>query len=175
MTDNFVNSADKPLNILVLCTGNSARSIMGEVTLNKFGAGKVQAYSAGSKPTGSLNSHVKALLDQKGYDTSRCRSKSWDEFAGPEAPKMDIVVTVCDNAAGETCPYWPGIPVTIHCGFLDPATQTGSELEIMEKVDAIYAAIEEFAKQVTAVSFHELTQSQIREKLRTIAAECSQT
>lgn len=109
------------MNILVLCTGNSARSILLESILNHTSGGRVTAYSAGSHPTGAVHPQALVLLAAKGHDTSTARSKSWDEFSGPPAPKMDVVITVCDSAAGETCPYWPGAPVTAHWGVDDPA------------------------------------------------------
>ncbi|NNK17310.1 MAG: arsenate reductase ArsC [Sulfitobacter sp.] len=109
------------MNILVLCTGNSARSILLESLLNHLGGGRVTAYSAGSQPAGKVNPHSIALLSAKGHDTSGFRSKSWDEFAGPDAPKMAAVITVCGSAAEETCPIWPGAPVRAHWGVEDPA------------------------------------------------------
>lgn len=109
------------MNILVLCTGNSARSILLEALLNDLGAGRVRAFSAGSQPAGKVNPHALALLAAKNHPTGGYRSKSWDEFGAPDAPQMDVVVTVCGSAAAETCPMWPGAPLKAHWGVGDPA------------------------------------------------------
>ena len=122
--------ADQPFNVLFLCTGNSARSIMAEAILSKLGAGKFRAYSAGSQPKGQVHPETMRLLQGLGYDTSGYRSKSWHEFAKPGAPALDFAFTVCDNAAGETCPVWPGQPMTAHWGIPDPAEATGTEAEV---------------------------------------------
>src|SRR6516164_9365476 len=121
---------ERPYNVLFLTTGNSARSIMAEAILNKVGAGKFRAYSAGSQPKGQVHPETMRLLQSLGYDTSRFRSKSWSEFADPGAPLLDFVFTVCDNAAGEACPLWPGQPMTAHWGVPDPAEATGTDAEI---------------------------------------------
>jgi protein-tyrosine-phosphatase len=120
---------DKTYNVLFLCTGNSARSIIAESVLNRIGKGRFRAYSAGSYPRGTVHPFALDLLRRQGYDTAKLRSKSWDEFAAPEAPPLDFVFTVCDNAAGEVCPLWPGQPMTAHWGMPDPAAATGSETE----------------------------------------------
>jgi protein-tyrosine-phosphatase len=124
-----VVSSNQPLNVLFLCTGNSARSIMGEVVLNRLGRGKFKGYSAGSHPAGAVNPSALQVLQQAHYDTSGLRSKSWDEFAQAGAPKLDFVFTVCDDAAKEVCPIWPGQPMTAHWGLPDPVKAQGSDAE----------------------------------------------
>ena len=118
-----------PFNVLFLCTGNSARSIMAEAILRKAGTGRFNAFSAGSLPKGAVHPFAIKVLESCGYPTNGMSSKSWEVFAGPEAPKMDFVLTVCDNAAGETCPLWPGQPMTAHWGIEDPATVEGSDID----------------------------------------------
>src|SRR4051794_19716653 len=120
----------RPLNVLFLCTGNSARSIIAEAIMNRIGGGKFKAYSAGSMPKGHVHLKAIELLNRLNYDTSGLRSKSWEEFATPGAPKLDFVFTVCDNAANEVCPIWPGQPMTAHWGILDPAAVKGTEDEV---------------------------------------------
>lgn len=116
---------DRVRNVLFLCTGNSARSILAEALLNRDGAGRFRAFSAGSQPKGELHPAALALLSEQGFQLEGLRSKRWEEFATPDAPQMDLIITVCDSAAGETCPIWPGHPTSAHWGIEDPATVEG--------------------------------------------------
>lgn len=122
--------AKREFNVLFLCTGNSARSIIAEAILSREGMGRFNAFSAGSQAAGQVNPYAIDLLESLNFDTSNCRSKNWDEFAEPGSPKMDFVFTVCDNAASEVCPVWPGQPMSAHWGVPDPATATGTDAEI---------------------------------------------
>ena len=129
----MTNPQPRPLRVLFLCTHNSARSVIAESILNRVGAGRFVAYSAGSTPSGTINPHALSLLRRLNYPTEDLRSKPWEEFAQsthPDAPDLDFVFTVCDNAAGEVCPIWPGQPMTAHWGIPDPSCATGSEAEI---------------------------------------------
>jgi len=121
--------SDKVFNVLFLCTHNSARSVIAECVLNRLGRGKFRAHSAGSAPRGEVHPYALDLMRELSYDTSDLRSKSWDEFATPDAPAIDFVFTVCDNAANEVCPVWPGQPMTAHWGVPDPSAATGTEAE----------------------------------------------
>lgn len=155
-------------NILVLCTANSARSILGEALLAHHGAGRVRSFSAGSTPRGTPNPHGIALLKSKGYDTSGFRSKSWDEFEADDAPSMDIVVTVCDNAAGETCPIWPGAPVQAHWGIPDPHGET--EAEWTAAFEQAYALLEVRVIALMALPFEDMKPGDLKTALNTIGA-----
>jgi protein-tyrosine-phosphatase len=137
---------ERPYNVLFLCTGNSARSILSEVILNVRGKGRFKAYSAGSHPTGRVNPFAIQLLERMGMPTEGLRSKSWDEFAAPGAPPLDFVFTVCDNAAGEVCPYWPGQPMTGHWGIPDPAGVDGTDVQ---KTDAFREAFRVLDRRIT--------------------------
>ncbi|MFZ5522664.1 MAG: arsenate reductase ArsC [Pseudomonadota bacterium] len=136
---------EKQYNVLVLCTGNSARSILGEVLFNVLGKGRFIAYSAGSNPAGRVNPFALELLQQQGFSTEGLRSKSWNEFAAPSAPEIDFIFTVCDNAAGETCPIWPGRPATAHWGIPDPAHVEGGD---EAKRAAFRKAYEQLARRI---------------------------
>lgn len=132
---------DRLFNVLFLCTHNSARSVMAEALLNTIGRDRFQAFSAGSLPSGRVNPFAIEMAKTIGYLTDDIRSKSWDEFAATGAPRMDIVITVCDNAAGETCPVWPGHPATAHWGFPDPSAVQGSDDEKRNAFDQVFHAI----------------------------------
>jgi arsenate reductase len=129
-------------NVLFLCTGNSARSILSEAILNRMGEGRFRAFSAGSKPVGRVNPGAVELLDRRSFPTEGLRSKSWDEFAGADAPAMDYVITVCNNAAGETCPVWPGRPATDHWDIDDPAGVGESDDERRAAFEEAYATLD---------------------------------
>ena len=157
-----------PFNVLFLCTGNSARSIMAEAILNKLGAGKFRAYSAGSQPKGRVDPRTIELLQSLGYDTSGFRSKGWNEFAKPGAPSLDFVFTVCDNAAGETCPVWPGQPMTAHWGVPDPAEAKGSAAEIALAFKDAYRMLHQRIGVFTALPIRSLDQLSLQQRLKEI-------
>ena len=165
-----MTSDDTPFNVLFLCTGNSARSIMAEAILNKIGRGKFCAYSAGSQPKGRVNSSAIQLLQGLGYDTSGFRSKSWSEFAKPGAPPLDFVFTVCDNAAGETCPVWPGQPMTAHWGVPDPAEAQGSEAEVALAFKDAYRMLHQRIGIFAALPIRSLDKLSLQAKLREIGS-----
>lgn len=158
----------EPYNVLFLCTGNSARSIMAEAILNKVGAGKFRAYSAGSQPKGRVNPETVRLLQSLGYDASGFRSKSWHEFAKPGAPPLDFVFTVCDNAAGETCPVWAGQPMTAHWGVPDPAEAKGNDAEIALAFKNTYRMLNRRIGIFASLPLRSLDRLTLQNKLREI-------
>src|SRR5215471_16612731 len=158
----------QPYNVLFLCTGNSARSIIAEAILNPLGQGRFHAYSAGSQPKGTVNPHTLQLLRSLGYDTSPLRSKSWSEFAKPGAPALDFVFTVCDNAAGEACPLWPGQPMTAHWGVPDPAEATGNAAEIALAFKDAYRMLHQRIAVFAALPIKSLDRLSLQAKLRDI-------
>lgn len=159
---------DHPYNVLFLCTGNSARSIMAEAILNKVGAGNFRAYSAGSQPKGQVHPEARQLLRSLGYDTSGFRSKSWSEFADPGAPLLDFVFTVCDNAAGEVCPLWPGQPMTAHWGLPDPAGVKGNSAEVALAFKDAYRMLNQRIGIFVSLPLRSLDQLSLQKKLREI-------
>jgi arsenate reductase (thioredoxin) len=167
--------ADRPYNVLFLCTGNSARSVMAEAILNKLGAGKFRAYSAGSQPRGQVHPETLQLLRGLGYDTSGFRSKSWDEFTAPRAPEFDFVFTVCGNAAAEACPLWPGRPTTAHWGVPDPALATGKPAEIALAFKDAYRMLHQRIGIFTALPLRSLDQLTLQNKLREIGRSSGAT
>jgi len=158
----------EPYNVLFLCTGNSARSVIAEAILNKAGAGKFHAYSAGSQPKGQVNPRALQLLQSLGYDTAEMRSKSWDVFATDGAPKFDFVFTVCDNAAAESCPVWPGQPMTAHCGIADPAEAKGTPAEVSLAFKEAYRLLNQRISIFTALPLHSLDQLSLKHRLKQI-------
>lgn len=160
----------KPLNILILCTANSARSILAEAIANHLGKGRVQAFSAGSHPRGEPNPAALTLIADKGLDTSALRSKSWDEFAGTGAPEMDLVVTVCDNAAGESCPLWPGVPIKAHWGIADPAGKGSTPEEVREAFVGAWDLLEARFSALMALPFETMTVGELQAELDAIGA-----
>ena len=160
--------AERPFNTLFLCTGNSARSILAEAILDKLGAGRFHAFSAGSQPRGAVNPYTLALLQSLGYDTAGLRSKSWSEFARPGAPALDFVFTVCDNAAGESCPVWPGQPMTAHWGVPDPAEAAGAEAEIALAFKDAYRMLHQRIAAFTSLPIRSLDALSLQARLREI-------
>lgn len=156
------------MNILVLCTGNSARSILGEALFSSLGKGRVQAFSAGSKPVGRVNPFALECLQAEGFDVSGFRSKSWDEFTGDSAPEIDVVVTVCGNAAGETCPVWVGAPITVHWGFPDPAGVEGSDEDIRAAFKTVYDGLQKNVEAFLKLDFEVMSKTELRDRMRAI-------
>ena len=159
---------ERPLNVLFLCTGNSARSILAEQLMNHRGGGRFRGFSAGSHPNGKVHPAAVELLGQMNLSTDGLRSKSWDEFARPDAPKLDFIVTVCDNAAGESCPIWPGHPATAHWGIDDPAAVDGSETEQRLAFRQAYEELERRISSFVSLPVHSLDRETLQRRIRAI-------
>ena len=161
----------KPYQILILCTGNSARSIMAEAIINTLGAGRFVAHSAGSQPAGRVHPLALEKLSAIGYPTAQLRSKSWGEFAAADAPQMDFIITVCDNAAGETCPLWPGQPISAHWGFPDPAAVQGSEAEQRAAFEQVFQRITQRVRLLLNLPLASLDALAFRRELQNIGRQ----
>jgi len=159
---------DRTYNVLFICTGNTARSILAEALLTHLGRGRFRAYSAGSFPKGHINPDTLKTLAEMQLPVDGYRSKSWDEFAGPDAPKMDFVFTVCDDAAGEICPIWPGQPVSAHWGVADPASVEGSDEERMLAFRRAYVLLKRRIELFLALPIHRLDAMSLRRELQDI-------
>lgn len=163
-------STSRPLRILFICTGNSARSVMSEALATILGNGRLQGYSAGSSPTGRVNpfaiEQIQAFAPD--FPVADMRSKSWNEFAKADAPQMDIIITVCDNAAGETCPYWPGHPASAHWGYEDPAACIGSDEEKRALFGKVFLQIQRRIERLVALPFESMDQAALRRELQAI-------
>lgn len=158
----------KPIDVLFLCTGNSCRSIMAQSILDHLGAGRFNGHSAGSHPAGRVNPYAVAQIEARGCPTGHLRNKNWDEFGGVEAPAMDVVITVCDNAAGEVCPLWPGHPQTAHWPFRDPAVFSGTDAETHHEYAAVYRQIEDRVKQLVALPVETMAAAELKRELAAI-------
>ena len=163
-----MSDAKHPFNVLFLCTGNSARSIIAEALLREVGKGRFNVYSAGSHPSGKVNARAIELLDAKSLPTASLRSKSWSEFARPDAPPLDFVVTVCDSAAGEVCPVWPGRPATAHWGIADPAAVVGSDEEQRKAFAEAYRLLLARIRLFASLPFDQLDRLSLQHRLREI-------
>ena len=157
-----------PLNVLFLCTGNSARSVLAEALLNRWGRGRFRAFSAGSHPKGQVHPLALEVLERSHLPTEGLRSKSWDEFAGPDAPPLDFVFTVCGNAAKEQCPYWPGQPMTTHWGVDDPAAVVGSDEEKRRAFERAFRELDARIKLFTALRLESLDTLSLKRQLEDI-------
>lgn len=170
---------NRPYNVLFLCTGNSARSVMAEALITTLGQGRFIGYSAGSHPTGKVNPFAIEMIAQTGYDLTQLRSKSWDEFALPAtlgtraAPKMDFIITVCDNAAGEVCPYWPGNPATAHWSYEDPAAVEGSDEQKRDSFHKVFQQIAARTRLFAALPLESLDALAIQRELKAIGDTAS--
>ncbi len=162
--------SDKTYNVLFLCTGNSARSVLAETILNHVGKGRFKAFSAGSHPNGQVNPYAIKYLQQQGLPTEGLRSKSWDEFAGADAPHFDFIITVCDNAAGEVCPVWPGKPTSGHWGIEDPAAVEGTDAEKLAAFSHAFTLMNRRISLLTNLPDAKLETQAIRQELNQIGA-----
>jgi len=167
--------ADRPFNVLFLCTGNSARSILAEQLLNHWGGGQFRGFSAGSYPKGTVHPIALELLRHMKMPTEGLRSKSWDEFAAPGAPTMDFVFTVCDNAAGEVCPYWPGQPMTAHWGVEDPAAAQGSDTDKWVAFRKAFRELESRIKVFTSLPIRTLDRERLQARIDAIGSSNEET
>ena len=158
-------------NVLFLCTGNSARSILAEAILNAEGKGKFRAFSAGSHPSGKVNSFSLELLEQRRYPTEGLRSKAWDEFAAPGAPQLDFVFTVCDNAAGEVCPVWPGQPISAHWGVEDPAVVVGSDEDKRKAFLKTFTVLQRRISLLASLQLEQIDRLSLQSKLSDIGKQ----
>lgn len=159
------------MNVLFLCTGNSARSILAEALLNQMGAAKGwRGHSAGSNPVGRVNPYALALLEARGHDVSGLSSKRWDLFAGPDAAPMDLIITVCDSAAGESCPVWPGHPLTCHWGMPDPAAVTGDETAVQEAFARTYDTLHRRLSALLALPLDGMAPAEARAAINAIGS-----
>lgn len=158
----------RPFNVLFVCSGNSARSIIAEAVLNKLGAGRFRAYSAGSQPKPAVNPHALGLLERLGYPTAGLHPKSWHDFTGPDAPEFDLMFTLCDEAAGEACPVFPGAPTAAHWGIPDPAREEGSAPEIAVAFDETHQALYRMIEMLVALPVRSIDKMSLHAHLREI-------
>ena len=163
-----MSEADKPFNVLFLCTGNSARSILAECIVTRVGKGRFAGHSAGSDPKGEIHPYALDLLEKLNYPTAGLRSKSWAEFAAPDAAPLDFIFTVCDNAAQEACPIWPGRPASAHWGVPDPAAATGTEAEQRLAFAAAYRALHQRISTFVSLPLRSLDKPALQRRLREI-------
>src|SRR3546814_14669715 len=164
----MIAMTEKTYNVLFLCTGNSARSIMAEALATTLGNGKFKGYSAGSQPGGKVNPFAIEKVNKTGYPLENLRSKSWDEFARPDAPHMDFIITVCDNAAGEVCPIWPGHPTSAHWAFQDPAAMVGTDEEKRAVFDKVFRQMATRMHAFISLPLYRLDKAAIGQEIRKI-------
>ncbi|HSC06247.1 MAG TPA: arsenate reductase ArsC [Steroidobacteraceae bacterium] len=167
--------AEPVFNVLFLCTGNSARSVIAESLLNQLGRGRFAGFSAGSHPKGEIHPIARELLQRLNLPVESLRSKSWDEFAAPGAPPLDFVFTVCDNAAGEICPIWPGQPLSAHWGIADPAAVQGSDAEKWAAFRTAFRELDSRIKLFTSLPLHSLDRIKLQERLNAIGRSAAQS